>query len=146
MMTRAEAEPRNSKQDLYKAPGEEDQEITIIVQQLIPLRVEPKSSLASINLGVSYNAILTKGTYTLTSLVVALVSWRSYMRALAWDLSRTHNAYTLLRILANYHFMPPGACCPRLCSDADEPDEDAADVSPRTSLRFRGTTKKDKDT
>ena len=34
----------------------------------------------------------------------------------------------------------------RLPSDADEPDEDAADVSPRTSLRFRETTKKDKDT
>ena len=79
-------------------------------------------------------------------LVAALVIWRSYKKVLAWDLSRAHNAYTLPRILANYDFRPPGACLPRLRLDADEPDEDAADVSPRTSLRFRGTTKKDKDT
>ena len=72
--------------------------------------------------------------------------WRSYKRALTWDLSKTHNAYTLLRIRANYNFGLSGACCPRLSSDADEQNEDAADVSTRTSLRPLETFMKDTNT
>ena len=147
--TSRKAEPCTANQDLHKRPGEEDQEIKIDVQQLVPRgltdeeepsakerkkwsghvnytihhgvdkskssttvqRVVSNSPWGNSNLVVSYNSILAKGPNSLMPLVAALVRWRSYKRALAWDLSKTHNAYTLPRILANYDFRPPG--CPR---------------------------------
>ena len=115
-----EAEPRTSKQDLHRAPGEKGQENKINVQQLIPLGVEPNSALGNANLGVSYDSILAKGPCSLTPLVAALERWRILKRELAWDLSRAHNMYDLLRILAYYDFRPTGACYPRPRSDADK--------------------------
>ena len=55
------------------------------------LRVVSNSSLDNNNSGLSYNDILPKGPNSLTPLLQALSSWRSYQHVVNADLAKAYN-------------------------------------------------------